>query len=192
MGGFVLDMPGMVLYRPAGRDSTDGCGDQERRWGMRRWMRVCGLVVAVFLVGAMLLSAAGADTIYGTKWKYSAKPEKATGLHKEKAVDLNVCTFRDNGTFQCGPIQNGTWWTDPKGKFQANISMGDMQRILNALYGPGAPTITSVRQTRYKLKEKEGKPGKKKGKLKFQLKARVHVSGDLHVDIKVKFSGIEL
>jgi len=158
---------------------------------MKRMSVYCtvGLVLGLCLVAA---STAVADTTYGVKWKYSAKGE---GL-KEKGAELDVCTFRSNGTFQSGPIENGTWAKNPKGKFTAQISAADVQRIIDKLFGPGVVNVTQIRQTTYKLKEDD--KGAKTGKLKFSMKMRIHctIPGmgifDGHMDIKVKFSGKEL
>ena len=143
-------------------------------------------VILVLLLGA----TAFADTSYATKWKFSAKPEKGGLLPVKKSI-LEVCTFRDNGTFSCGPILNGTWMRDAKGKFTAGVAQSDLQRILDNLYGAGTATITSVRMSTFKLKQKLGKNGKP-GKLSFSLKVRVHYNGDTHMDIKLKFKGLEL
>jgi len=159
---------------------------------MRRVVRmglVLGLAVALFL---SVVPTANADTTYGCSWKYSAKGEGV----KVKDRDFEVTTFRDNGTFASGPIQNGTWGKNAKGKFTASISQADVQRIVDQLGGAGI-TVTSIRQVVYKLKEDDKGPHKT-GKLKFSMKMRVHVNipseglFDVHLDIKVKFSGREL
>ena len=149
------------------------------------------LCLAVCLLAAAD-AAAATDKTYGVVWKFSAK----AGTVKEKATDANVCTFRSNGTFASGPIQNGTWASDGHGKFTAGISVADVQRIVDQLAGGPGINVTSIRQVKYKLKEDD--KGAKVGKLKFQMKMRVHVNipsegiVDGHLDIKVKFSGREL
>ena len=150
------------------------------------------IVVLVIVLCALAPHAAHADTVYGVIWKYSAKGEG----EKEKGVEGDVCTFRANGTFQSGPIEDGTWARDAKGKLTAQISQADVQRILDKLFGAGVVNVTQIRQVRYKLKEDD--KGAKLGKLKFQMKMRIHCTipslgiWDGHMDIKVKFSGREL
>jgi len=156
-------------------------------------MRIGGLTVLCLAVCLLVAASAIADTTYGVKWKYSAKGEGA----KKKGAELDVCTFRANGTFQSGPIQNGTWSKCPKGKFTASISMADVQRILDKLFGAGVVNVTQIGKTKYKLKEDDKGPDKT-GKLKFQMKMRIHCTipsqgiVDGHMDIKVKFSGVEM
>jgi len=116
---------------------------------MRRVVRmglVLGLAVALFL---SVVTTANADTTYGCSWKYSAKGEGV----KVKDRDYEVTTFRDNGTFASGPIQNGTWGKNAKGKFTASISLADVQRITDQLNGGPGINVTSIRQVVYKLKE---------------------------------------
>ncbi|MFH1732351.1 MAG: hypothetical protein ABIF82_11975 [Planctomycetota bacterium] len=155
-------------------------------------MRVTGLTVLCLAACLLVSAGAIADTTYGVKWKYSAKGEGA----KEKGAELDVCTFRSNGTFASGPIQNGTWNKTGK-KFTASISQADVQRILDQLFGTGVVNVTQIRETKYGLKEDDKGPHKT-GKLKFQVKMRIHCTipsqgiFDGHMDIKVKFSGREL
>lgn len=155
-------------------------------------MRVTGLTVLCLAACLLVSASAIADTTYGVKWKYSAKGEGA----KAKGAELDVCTFRSNGTFASGPIQNGTWSKVGK-KFTASISAADVQRIVNQLFGTGVVNLTGIRQTKYGLKEDDKGPGKT-GKLKFQMKMRIHCAipsqgiVDGHMDIKVKFSGVEM
>ena len=155
-------------------------------------MRNAGLVVLCFAVCLLAATDAAADTSYGCSWKYSLKGDGGQAKDRE----YNVCTFRSNGTFSSGPIQNGTWSKNAKGKFTASISQADVQRILDKMFGAGVVNVTSIRQTKYKLKEDN--KGSKTGKLKFQMKMRIHVTVpsegifDGHTDIKIKFSGREL
>jgi len=154
-------------------------------------MRIGGLTVLCLAACLLVSASAIADTTYGVKWKYSAKGEG----QKENKTEVDVCTFRSGGTFASGPIQNGTWSKTGK-KFTASISKADVQRILDRLFGAGVVNVTEIRETKYKLKEKS-KCGKL-GKLKFQMKMRIHCTipsqgiTDGHMDIKVKFSGVEL
>ena len=155
-------------------------------------MRNAGLLVLCLAVCLLAAADAGADTTYGCSWKYSAKGEGV----KVKDRDYEVTTFRDNGTFASGPIQNGTWSKVGK-KFTAAISQADVQRVVDQLNGGPGINVTSIRRTTYKLKEDDKGPHKT-GKLKFSMKMRVHINipseglFDVHLDIKVKFSGREL
>ena len=84
-----------------------------------------------------------------------------------KDRDYEVTTFRDNGTFASGPIQNGTWSKVGK-KFTAAISQADVQRVVDQLNGGPGINVTSTRRTTYKLKEDDKGPHKT-GKLKFSI-----------------------
>ncbi|MCB9882590.1 MAG: hypothetical protein H6834_12440 [Planctomycetes bacterium] len=149
-------------------------------------------IMAALLMGVLgATNALAQDRIYGTQWKMRAKPERESGLVKMKTSSYDVCTFRANGTFANGPIESGMWWRDAKGKFQASCSLEDVQRIVDDLYGAGVAHITSLRSSKYKVKEIPGKRDKP-GKLKFSLKVRVHVNGDHHMDVRVSFRGLEL
>ena len=155
-------------------------------------MKTVRLFLAFVAVCALTVGDAAADTSYGCSWKYSLKGDGGQAKDRE----YNVCTFRANGTFSSGPIQNGTWSKNAKGKFTASISQADVQRILDKMFGAGVVNVTSIRKTTYKLKEDD--KGPKTGKLKFSMKMRIHVTVpsegifDGHTDIKVKFSGREL
>jgi hypothetical protein len=158
----------------------------------RSEMRNAGVVVLCLAMCLLTVADANADTTYGCSWKYGVKGDAG----KVKDRDYEVCTFRSNGTFSSGPIQNGTWSKVGK-KFTASISQADVQRILDKVFGAGKVNVTQIRQTTYKLKEDDKGPGKI-GKLKFALKMRIHCTipdldiVDGHADIKVKFSGREL
>jgi V8-like Glu-specific endopeptidase len=132
----------------------------------------------------------GPSTEYFGLMSISTKPERDTGFAKGKTEFLNTMDLGAAFTFTCDPIQDGTWTIDARGKLAADLSLGDYQRLLDRVYGVGALTVVSVPKESVKLKVKEGRNGRP-GTVQLQAKARVHVPGDLHVDIQVKFIGIE-
>jgi len=159
---------------------------------VRRVMSVCLAVLMTGLWMAPPAYAVSPTVDYVVVVRLSLKPEKGSGLDKEKGQGTNDLVIDANGTFTSGAfIQGGTWWGDAKGKVQATVILGDLQRILDSAYGPGNAVITSVRYLTCKMKGKEGKKGKP-GKVSFSFKARVHFNGNWHMDIKWKSKGVEV
>ncbi|MBK9388145.1 MAG: hypothetical protein IPN34_25280 [Planctomycetes bacterium] len=135
-------------------------------------------------------TGSSSGTTYLGVMAISAKPERDTGFAKSSTEFLNSMDVGAAFTFTCDPIQDGTWTIDARGKLAADLSLADYQRLLDRVYGAGQLTVVSVPKESVKLKVKAARNGRP-GTVQFQAKARVHIPGDLHVDIQVKFVGIE-
>lgn len=177
--------------------NDDACGVQSRvqvaaTVGTTFLIRVGGFggATGTFSLAVDCDGGGGLSTEYFGLMSISTKPEREIGLAKAKTEFLNTMDLGAAFTFTCDPIQDGTWTIDARGKLAADLSLADYQRLLDRVYGVGALTVVSVPKETVKLKVKQGRNGRP-GTVQLQAKARVHVPGDLHVDIQVKFVGIE-
>ncbi|MBL8896184.1 MAG: hypothetical protein JNM84_01090 [Planctomycetes bacterium] len=177
--------------------NDDACGLQSRIefsvvQGTAYWIRIAGLGSSAgeFSIFLDCDSSAGDETEYPGEFSVSTKPDKALGLAKVKTTTPSIFEKYTSFQFDCDPIRDGTWAVDARGKLSADISIQDLQRILEDVYGTGVVTVSSLLSSKTQLKVKEGRNGKP-GTVQLAVKARVLVQGGLPIDVQIKFKGAE-
>ncbi len=176
--------------------NDDACATKSRvqiqaTQGTSYWVRVGGFNGAsgnFFLY--VSCGGGGQGGPYQVDWKLSVKPDRASGLASSTTTLQSSCSVENNGTFTAGPIQEGTWTRDARGKLQGTISTADLQRIVNSIYGPGAATLESVLLAKTKLKITPGRTPQP-GKIQFSMSASATFNGGQILKLKISFRGVE-
>ncbi|MBK9384865.1 MAG: hypothetical protein IPN34_08630 [Planctomycetes bacterium] len=177
--------------------NDDACSLQSRIefavvQGATYWIRIAGLGSSAgeFSIFLDCDSSAGDETEYPGELSVSTKLDKATGLAKLKTTVPSVFEKYTSFQFDCDPIHDGTWAVDARGKLTADITIQDLQRILDGVYGSGVVRVSSLLSSKTKLKVKEGRNGKP-GTVQLSVKARVLIAGGDPIDVQLKFKGSE-
>lgn len=137
-----------------------------------------------------VLCGGAANTNYNIAWKVSTKPGSASGFPAFKGAEGGTCVVANTGTFEADFLEDGTWINDARGKAQAAVSLADMQRLMDDIYGNGLVTLESFVKTKVKLTPKAGKNGAP-GKIKCSISATLLFNGGQVIKVKAAFSGLE-
>ncbi len=176
--------------------NDDDCAQQSRVAlrvfeGVSYWIRVGGWSGDTGTFRLRLACEPAASTPYDFAWQVQTKPSKGSIYAKVKTTWQHEGLVRENQSFASGPLREGAWDLDARGRAMATLSNADFQRIVDDIYGVGAVQLRSVRDVRTKLKLVPAKPGKP-ARLQLSFQFRADFGWDGVIQVKGKLVGTEL
>jgi hypothetical protein len=176
--------------------NDDDCGQQSRVAlrvfeGVSYWIRVGGWSGDTGTFRLRLACDPAAATPYDFAWQVQTKPSKGSIYAKVKATWQHEGLVRENRSFASGPLHEGAWDLDARGRAVAVLSTADFQRIVDDIYGVGAIQLRSIRDVRTKLKLVSAKPGKP-ARLQLAFQFRADFGWEGVIQVKGKLVGTEV
>ncbi|MBK9384925.1 MAG: hypothetical protein IPN34_08930 [Planctomycetes bacterium] len=176
--------------------NDDDCGQQSRVAvrvfeGASYWIRVGGWSGDTGNFRLRLACEPAVATPYEVSWQVQTKPNQGSIYAKLKSTWQHEGLVRSNQSFASGPLREGAWDLDARGKAMAVLSIADLQRIVDDVYGSGAVVLRAVRDLRTKLKLVPGRPGKP-ARLQLAFQFRADFGWDGEIQVKGKLAGTEI